>query len=77
MISQTAIVSNLIRARETCGLSQTELAKRCNLTRDEIDNIEHSTTTISPEVLLLLADGLDCNPCDLLLYISSEQSLNN
>jgi transcriptional regulator with XRE-family HTH domain len=77
MISQTAIVSNIIRARQAFGLSQTDLARRCKLTRDEIDNIEHCKTTISPEVLLQLADGLDCNPCDLLLFISSEQPLNH
>jgi len=74
MISQTTIVGNLIRARQAFGLSQMELAQRCNLTRDEIDNIEHSKSTISPEVLLQFANGLGCNPCDLLLFVSSEQT---
>lgn len=74
MNNQTDIVTNLIRAREAFGLSQAELARRCNLSCDEIDNIEHCKTPISPEVLLRLASGLDCNPCDLLLFISSEHA---
>jgi transcriptional regulator with XRE-family HTH domain len=77
MISQATIVCNLIRARQAFGLSQTELAQRCKFTQHEIDNIEHSRSAISPEVLIEVARVLNCSPCDLLLFICRKQVSNN
>lgn len=72
MINQKVLANNFIQIRETYGLSQIELAERCSLTNDDINNIEHGKKTISPDELIQIASALNCNPCDLLLFISKE-----
>ena len=72
MINQKLLANNFIQLRKAYGLTQLELAKRCSLTNDDINNIEHGDKTISPDELIQIAEALNCDPCDLLLFISKE-----
>lgn len=72
MVDQQILANNFFQLRKACGLSQIELADRCNLTNDDIDNIEHGKKIISADELIQIADALCCNPCDLLLFVSKE-----
>lgn len=72
MVNQAVVSSNLIRAREACGLSRDELARRCNISSSVLSNIESRRKAISPEIIIQIAEALNCNPCDLLLYISDD-----
>lgn len=72
MIKQKVLANNFIQIRKAYGMSKIELAERCCLTSDEINNIELGTKTITPNELIQVAGALNCNPCDLLLFISKE-----
>ncbi len=73
MTNQKAVGDNFVQLRNAYGLSQIEFAKRCGLSDSEIVNIEQGKKPISPDDLLQIADGLKCNPCDLLLFISQDK----
>ena len=73
MDNQAIIVKNLVRVREANGLSQADLARCCDLSAEEIMEIEHNKQSISPDILIRIAEAFKYNPCDLLLYISGER----
>ncbi len=65
-ISLAQFVSNL---REKLGYSKSGLAKRCNLTEETIESIEHGQELfLSSTVRQKLAKGLKLNPNDIKIY---------
>lgn len=59
--------------REKAGLSQSGLAKKCNLSVDEIMSVESGVELfLSTTVRQKLAKGLKINPGDIKLYEKSE-----
>jgi transcriptional regulator with XRE-family HTH domain len=57
--------SNVKRLRQGRGYTQSELAKRCGLTKSYISKIEQELLNISVANLEALAKGLDCSLTDL------------
>ncbi len=72
MVNQQILANNFFQLRKSYGLSQIEFADRCNLTNDDVSNIEHGKKIISADELIQIAGALSCDPCDLLLFISKE-----
>jgi transcriptional regulator with XRE-family HTH domain len=61
------LADNLKSLRKARGLTQSELAKVCNLSKSYISNVEQATVNISLASLEMLASGLTCREVDLLL----------
>lgn len=57
---------NLYLLRRRCGLSQERLAARSGLCRDTIYKLEGGRRSPSLRSLLILADALEVDPCELL-----------
>lgn len=61
---------NIAYFRKLRGLTQLQLAEAVNLSRTHISNIEapNMVTSLSLEKLLDIADALDINPSELLVF---------
>lgn len=61
---------NIAYFRKFKGLTQLQLAESVNLSRTHISNIEapNMVTSLSLEKLLDIADALDINPSELLVF---------
>ena len=55
MIKEIKTIEYYIKFREICGLSQSELAKLCGMTRQSI-NLYEKRKTNTPKYILLLLD---------------------
>lgn len=63
--------------RKKLNLSQEELAKKCNLSRNAIYNYENNKRTPTMSILITIAKNLNLSPTDLLNNIYNvETSLN-
>ena len=51
--------------RESLGVSQSELARRCDKDRQHIEMIENGKVTCTSYNLYLICIGLDCSPAEL------------
>lgn len=60
------IGSNLLRIREKLGLSQDQLAARCDVDRGKISKIENATANHYVTTLIEIAKGLGIEPKKLL-----------
>ncbi|WP_149524392.1 helix-turn-helix domain-containing protein [Sphingobacterium hotanense] len=56
----------LRRTRQGCGLSQDQLASRCDLTKSNISNIENGNKDFNFSTFLEYAKGLNKHPKELL-----------
>jgi transcriptional regulator with XRE-family HTH domain len=72
MLEQKTIGENFHTIRKSFGLSRSETATRCCLTKNDINKIESGRKTLSPNDVLQIASGLKCNACDLLLALGNE-----
>ncbi|MVX65902.1 helix-turn-helix domain-containing protein [Clostridium chromiireducens] len=63
--------------RNKLNLSQEELAKRCNLSRNAIYNYENNKRTPTISVLIEIAKNLDVSPTDLLNDIYNVGTFSN
>jgi transcriptional regulator with XRE-family HTH domain len=64
--------SRLRELREEKSVTQEELAKRVELSRTSITNIEKGRQRIMLHQLVELAEALDANPSDLIPQVESE-----
>ncbi len=63
----TKIGAHLRRRRKKLGMTQTQLAEKCDITEQYISNIERAISIPSIEVILRLAAELDTTPDEFLL----------
>ena len=60
------LAQNLRQRRQKLGISQEELARRSGVHRTYVGAVERAERNISLAILELLAEGLDCDPNELL-----------
>ena len=61
---------NIKKRREELGISQSELAKRCDRDRQNINRIEKGNVNVSIGYLKIIAENLDMKLAELLENIS-------
>ena len=61
------LAERLKELRASAGLSQREVAERCELSLEFISRIERGVASPSLDVMMRLCDALGCTPNDLLL----------
>ena len=61
--------------RNKLNLSQEELAKKCNLSRNAIYNYENNKRTPTISTLILIAENLDMAPSDLIEDLDSSENI--
>lgn len=65
----------LVEARETAGVTQTELAVRLGEHQSLVAKIESGERTVTPVELLLLLSALDSDPAEFIASLDEELNL--
>jgi len=70
MIDNKIVGNNFVKLRNNFGLSQNEFADRCGLSRNDVPRIEEGEKSVELEMIPKIANSLEFDPCDLLLFIT-------
>ena len=70
MIDNKIVGNNFVKLRKNYGLSQHEFADHCGLSLNDVSRIEEGEKSIELEVIPKIANALEFDPCDLLLFIT-------